>query len=265
MAEGGNLIVAEAGNCDVLRHPQTTALALHQRAEGREIRDAEHGLGVGPAFQHADNRLATLFDGDRRHAEGDEPAGRKAELLDGSDKAFAPLAAARVARGRATDVTEFMVAFPGQRPDKKPHRLFVGESDHLIDGFRRQLPGFDYRDARVFKKPAGALRMGAAGQNDAFRPPTEHRFDQLFFLFDCIVGVAEQKLQPCTFKLVGNAASGVGEVGIVDRRDDSGDEPRLARGQAAGRLVEHVAEVVDRDHDLFPRRLGNPAALFQGA
>src|SRR5207245_8895937 len=134
-------------------------------------------VGVRPALQDAAERLGTWFDGDRRRAGGGGPAGRKAELLDGSDEAFAPLAAARVARGRATDVTEFMVAFPGQRPDKKPHRLFVGESDHLIDGFRRQLPGFDYRDARVFKKPAGALRMGAPGQNDAFRPPPEPRFD----------------------------------------------------------------------------------------
>jgi hypothetical protein len=56
---------------------------------------------------------------------------------------------------------------------------------------------------------------------------------------------------------------GVGEIRVVDRGDQGRNEAGLSRRQAPRRLVEYIAEVIDRLQDPFPGHLRNLAVLLQ--
>ncbi len=69
-----------------------------------------------------------------------------------------------------------------------------------------------------------ALGMHAAGQHDRPRGALQQGADQVLFAVKRIMGVAKQHLQPGALERARHAAHGVGEVGIVERRDQRRDE-----------------------------------------
>ncbi|MNI20254.1 hypothetical protein D3C73_737280 [compost metagenome] len=126
------------------------------------------------------------------------------------------------------DEAKTRITLGDESVDKCFHRIGVGETDDGINRVFRHIPGLDHRNAGICKHRSRTRRMFPARQDDTFWPTPQHGFNQLFLALDRIIRVAEEQLHARLRKRIGNPACGVGEVRIVDRGDDCGDEAATA-------------------------------------
>ena len=107
--------------------------------------------------------------------------------------------------------------------------------------------------------------MRAAGQDDRLRPPLQEGADQVLFARERIFGVAEQHLQSGGVKDLRHAANGVGEIRVVERGNEGGDEARAAGRKRPRCRVGNIADAPDDGQHPVPRLLGDGRIAFQGA
>ena len=107
---------------------------------------------------------------------------------------------------------------------------------------------------RAAEQGGDAPAVRPAGQHDALGPVAHQRVEQRLLAGAAVERGAQQQVEPCLAERGLKPGDGFGEVGIVHRGNDGGDEAGPPAGQRAGRRVRHIAEPGHRLHDPRPRR-----------
>mmetsp|Transcript_68783 Transcript_68783/g.161737 ORF Transcript_68783/g.161737 Transcript_68783/m.161737 type:complete len:584 (-) Transcript_68783:2931-4682(-) len=244
----GEGVVAKAEDGQVLRQAQARALRGQDGAAGEVVVGEDQRLGPLPRAGH--ERLQRLGAGLHRVGGRRVVApGPVARGLHHFGIAGIALLGAEVAGGAVVHKADLAVATAEQVEGRVAAHLAVREA-HLVGRAPGvEVPGLDDGLRGTGNQPLGGRGVEAAGQHQGRRVPAQEGAHGALLGLHREIARRQQQLQPVLGQAVGQ--------GLQRRRKDRprdvghhhGHDAAARRGQAAGRQVGHVVELLHRGAD----------------
>ncbi len=155
----------------------------------------------------------------RRPSTGSTPASLPPEALTLAE----PLEALQAAVADASDKGDPAEPPPPEMLAHQPPALDVGDADQHVDGIGAVVPRLHHRDVEGPQLRPRPFRLDGAGEHDRRRAERQHLFEHVLLLAAGIAGLRHHQAVTGALEGIGTALDGVGEVLILQVRNEHGD------------------------------------------